>query len=623
MSLPRRPTDGTTTAIALAVALSCTFLAWGCANVLGPWLSPQQAPAEFAISAIGASDADPKARGVVIDVLYVDGRRALPQQLERDPSWQLLGEVLFHDGQDAPASLRVRGSSVIACLSHSPLSGRVGISRDGVPLQTIDCHDGSGIRRVLHEFPERHATWQAFSIALLVLLAAAALLRPWRGDANTEPWVVLHAAAAHLLVWSGYPLLLSPDSAAYAQEFGSSFARGEAGYFPPGYSLFIELLRWMPFGGAIGFSVTALQSVLLVVTAVWLRRLLRAAVGPAVAFVAALLAGSAPIVLMMGHAVMSESLAYFGLIGALCFSVRASQSSGAGAPLLAGLLGGIAVVTRVTPLAVVLPFFAAHLLPSPRRGLRPFALSVATLAAVSLAPLLWFKAHGGRFEFANSSSAHVFNRLVHGGRLLDRDAPATQQLLDWLGDEDPREREHMFTTWSLLDKGHAQQEISDLMARVASESIAAHPWTYFTTSLVQAATQIWSAPAMGVTAWLQQPIEQLETAPLLGLSAPALAWVDMLLAAEAALWPGAVLLALLGGAWVLLRRRSRELLLLTWVVVAIALPESFIEIRISRRSAMFAPVLLALATIGIAMIARWSHQIWRGRRPDRPIPGAR
>ena len=465
-----------------------------------------------------------------------------------------------------------------------------------------------------HAFGEAGYSWLGFGGALVGLLVLFAMVGPWRRSDTSairgDLWIVLQVGLLHALVFVSQQVGTTADSASYWR-IPKWLLEGSNAYFPPGYPMFLYGIRQLPLPGMgpSGLAVewiTALQAVLMVAATVGVHRLLRRALPPAVALVAATLIGSMPSYALAGRAILSEGLVMPLAIGILGFSVAAWRNGGFGYAVLAGLCGGIGTVSRVTPVLLAGIAFAWMLWPWRLRYLGLAVVASAVMAAVIAVPVGWFVAHGKGPGLAYSSGGHIYNRLAFGDHYLHAEGEKTRELLGKLEQAgiDPFETDHVKTRWALQQLGMSIAEADELQKAVALEAILHAPVRFGWSCIVQFFRTCWGPPGTAWAGWCRRPREGLVGAPMLGMTGHSLRWMEAAVDVEShGLWWGVNAFGAIGAAWVLVRCRRREPWLLLIAVVVTAGPDACLDIWTNRRTMTLIPYLVPLAVIGVYAIA--------------------
>jgi hypothetical protein len=633
----------------LIVLASCGFLAWSLQRALYPLPSTDSSAHEYVVRAPAESMRNPAAAGHEAWLLaaVVDGHPVSLNTLERTGSWEDLGFALTHRNDEQPATIRVRGRRVMLSFLTSEYSGIIRVEgtsgqtdidlfhprRPKTTFVALDLAGGHVVAqgRTGRQDPVRTAT------TLTLLLLIALLWRPWRSGAATEAWALGHVAILHLLVWLTQGVGYNSDARGYVDAFGS-FLAGQSSYFPPGYPLLLGPLGAL-FPSATGLAVTAVQHILMVLALYALARVARACLGGDLASLGLLVAGSMGPTLLLPQAILSESLAFFGMAGALWFVLHRSEIEDAEPESLrldiaAGLLLSWAALARVSPLvSMAVPVFLVQIYQAaswPRAIRRTVRVLVTAVIVLGLSAT-WMWPRTGTFSIANSSGLHLYNRVVSEQLLLDREGSATRRFLSIVGDRPLKNVGHWEISSLLAAKGLGYSEFVALMGDVALEGARRHPLSLLRYSLNMAWDEYASDPLPDVPRWASytEPMPQFENRPLLGIRASSILWRNDLDVMFAGLWPMLQWMPLAGLVFLPWLRGRLVFLALLAAVAGYLLAASFADAFVLRYMSGVVPFALVLTPVPLAGVAGLWHRrtavqkrtVSRAFRPPQPARG--
>lgn len=269
-------------------------------------------------------------------------------------------------------------------------------------------------------------------------------------------------------------------------------------FVPPGYPLFINLIRYLDgphYGGLLMFLQHVLRLAPFAVFLV-LARFLPNSLAPGLA---ALIWVLSPESYVFSHYVMSESLA-IGLTSSAVLSLLwLWRRPGLPAAATAGLL--TAVLTLVRPAGPVI--LAAALfglwVGRSRTTVRPRLEAGAVAVAVWFAGILPWLVHNymleGTFSVVNSTGRHLFNRVVVEQGLLKKDDPGMAALEKVRADPKSAGPTYWWHYHSkLMRNGMSETESDELMKGVAFRGIAGNPAAYAAWTLTGAVSMAWWTP---------------------------------------------------------------------------------------------------------------------------------
>jgi hypothetical protein len=193
---------------------------------------------------------------------------------------------------------------------------------------------------------------------------------------------------------------------------------------------------------------------------------------------------------------------------------------------------------------------------------------------------------------------HLFNRVVYGQGLIDRDGEATRVMMTALDAvrANPRAQEHMVTRQILEAIGMTRRNAEQLQGQVAMEAIRKHWWAFALGTLSNLWEQTFLAPSP--THWGQPPrgtASDVIPKPPGGTTAGAMTWIEKLLMLEQHLWPLIATLSIFGCFLALFRYRSLILCLVGCAAFGLLLAAVTGENVHPRYGAPSAPLLVALA----------------------------
>ncbi len=608
---------------AALILFVAAFQAWSLHKTVAPILDGEPAQATFRIEA-AAPNGDPASRVEIwISKIWLDGRIFDPRRHGNDrPGYstaQAWDDYSLHFlGPAAEFGIDLVGQSLVLEVlgrrtDANAVLPRLVATRDGAEPVHVDIAATAGatpVRLYTYPPPTRHRVdvplrsrvdWflpAAFGGLLLIGFA----LRPWRS--HGRGYLLVHLLLMHGMVWWTLPGDYHGDSFGYVTDARNGLNGFAPSYFPQGLPLVIWLLDLLPGPLTLGTKITLANHVMVVTALLWLHRILLGVMPPFIALAAAVAAGSTATTLLYPQSVGTESLAMFGILGCLYFSLRARDTGGLGVAIAAGVLGGLATLARVSPLAVVGPMLLLPLTAGLRVGLRPTLIGLGALA-LSIAPfLVVYKVKHDVVGLSDSGPGHMFNRVVYGQGLLDRDGAATQELLARLASvgADPRGQEHMVTREILCRTGLGHREALALQGRVAMEAIQRHPAEFLRGTLSNFVESVFLAPAPSLRPLPAKhaPADSIPTPPG-ATSAGAITWVGKLGKLEATLWPVIASLSVLGAAIALLRRRRAALVMLAFAGFGLIFAAVLGENVYPRYGATSAPMLIALAVFAFLL----------------------
>ena len=443
---------------------------------------------------------------------------------------------------------------------------------------------------------------------------------------------MFHLAVALALVWLSQSVATNSDVAGYL--LGVRLLRdGASSFFPPATSALIGLTSLLP-GGDLAGKVTLVQSALILWAGLWAFRLVRIHLPVSSALPITLLTFSMPVILTMPRAFLSEALGFFSIVGAIYFFVLAMERGSTRAAIASGMMLGVVAVSRVVPLAGILPGLLWVLVFRPATRWRLLTVAFALAAAGTVAvPMTWTAVHGNGFALTYSAPAHLYNRVVYEQHLIDSSATASRILLAKLHGVEPWSDQHSIIEHRLIDEGMDYRESIRLLGRVAREGIRRDPVAYATGSLRYQAQLLFLNGVFDPFAIDPTVVDSVERPPIFGISASALDWRRSLERAQGRAWPLLAwvsllvlpILATLGRrAAVLFALGASSLLHMTGI--------AFTENVVDRYMVLIQPFLVVVALAGTVVVvlervravarADWRVRSWNGAAHGVPASGA-
>ncbi len=480
-------------------------------------------------------------------------------------------------------------------------------------------------RSVVDAHRAGHAAWVAFVLVLtpITLVAAVGLpVNPWPRDGWYQTQYLL---AGHFPGWDDYTPIAAPALLYLgAHEIASRMGLGLAGEFR---------------------VASALQNLLLLLDALFLYGTLRLAgvgrlAGP-------LAAGLLLFVLSIGlpQCFYSENAALFLMSALLLALARLAY----GAPLsrgklwamavLCGVLVGLLVLTRMTPI-VLIPAIALLLFRRlPARRVAELTGTVALITALLLAgTILGNRARFGRYELTNSSGRHLWQGVKD---FSDR-ALAHSSEYQALRRIDPHIQGEYWDKLPpdvFIPEYAPIQEYADprepVLKRLALEAIRSAPGLYLEHGAIKFATSIGYAPSPDGFAgpgWWNPLRRQKSLPPLLDLMQAPRSWGAAIEAADGAIYAvlgwlypilvfvaaSSCLAALTERLSTWMRRRARHVPLAIFIALGAALTLIPVATAGLRRGALAALVCVALLAAGATALHRALAQSTLAPNPPRP-----
>lgn len=567
---------------------------------------------------LDAARLDPAAKGkqAWLKDLRIDGHPAGRDRVTAIGDWrdeaagssyQYIAEHPAHDTR-----LRLRGAAFAFTALQHPWSGRIDVRRDGALWDSLALYapEGQELRVDLGQSSGLLQLLLTAGIGILGLL----LLRPWRGGAALTIWLGALVGYVHLACWLHGPVGVTTDTPYYLVST-DALVHGSPHGFPPGYGIFIYLCA--AFGGAPGLCVTLVQHALMVLLAVLLHRRFRALIGEPWAFLGALLGGLAYPTMFGAAAAMSECWTCFTMAACLLLAWSGDGRGSMWRAVAAGVAAGWATLSRVVPIAALGPvLLAMALLPWRRRNWLWAAATVGIAVAIPAFAVLQNGVRSGQWKLSTIVGRHLYNHFVYQQKLLDRDGPATRELLGYLGDRDPREMGH----WDVGDLVPAptpaaalhREQLFEHVAIEAARTASLPAHLAFTWGLTWRNLSLSSVDSMAVGDWGHGLQPDLSHQGPLGDPVRAEAMQVRGAQWDRWSWPlmSWLLLLALPCTWLLRRGRSQWLAWL-WTVWIYMFASSAVEYELPRYHVAVSPMvaMLAVGTIGLG----WQRLM--GRQP--------
>ena len=222
--------------------------------------------------------------------------------------------------------------------------------------------------------------------------------------------------------------------------------------------------------------------------------------------------------------------------------------------------------------------------------------------AALLVPVIYNGLVTDRFGVTTSTGAHMYNRVVTEQGLLDRDGPATRELVSRVGDRPLQGLSHQDTRalMSELDDGEAM----DLMGDAAREGMLSQPLQFELFSIRMAIREYAPTPSLEPWPSAVATTPRLESVVPTRFHGGSVLWWARLDHEWSALWPWLLWLPLAGLlALPLLRERLLFLALLA-LPLGYIFVNAHIEFFLPRYSAAVMPFLLMLAPAPVPAIKR-------------------
>jgi hypothetical protein len=605
-SASRELADANSLAIALFTAASAILLAWSASLCLSAATHRTSGPVQhFTIFVSGSGKVSGNA--TLVRRLLLDGKAPRQEDLGLKGEWvSLWDRTLSHPNTLEPAAISFNARSAVVLFDRLDNCGHLSISGQDGPIWKDECGHGADV--VALDLPAQAPSprW-SFALWLVTLLAFAVAARPWRSSRRLEAWLLTYLILIHLLFWLTQPVGLLTDSLGQIATLKMNVLQGAPEYFPPGYPILIGV-GYLISSTVTGSIITMLQHLMMIATIWWAYKLMERCAGATIAYATALIIGAAAPTLMLPQGLLSENVALFGMMGALYFAFNYRGRGQLRDGVLAGLLLGWAALARIMPLAAGLPAVFAIMMgaESWTAGLRKFAIVLAPVCVMLLAPILCFGIRSGKFALTNSIGRHLYNRTVSDQDLLDRQAPATSRLLELIAPIDPYGVRHWDVQKLLKKKGLTRDQIEALMKQTSIESIHHAPREYIMYSLHQAWIQYFLDPRSFMP-YASTPFEynsELEPPPLLGACANSLMWRERLEDAFGNAWKYVPWIALASIALLPLLKERATFLAFALTPAAYILSTAFVEYLLSRYNAALIPFVLMMAGGTVAAMIR-------------------
>jgi len=610
---------------ALLTAASAILLAWSASLCLSAVTSQaSQRVQRFTIAVSGSAKVPDN--GTLVTRVLADGKALRGENAELKGRWvSYWDRTLSHPNTMEPASISFNARSAVLLFDRMDHCGHLSVSGpDGTIWQDTSkdsCARGGRYRRFVAvdlPGPAPRPHW-SFVVWLAAFFVLAAVTRPWTGRRRLDVWLLIYLAVLHFLFWSTQPVGLLTDSLKQLPTLKANILLGTPAYFPPGYPMLVGF-AYLISRTVTGSVITMLQHVMMIATIWWCYRLLQRSAGTTVSFATALAIGAAAPTLVLPQGILSENVALFGMAGTLYFAFNYRETGRLRDGILAGLLLVWAILARVVPLAAGLPsVFAIMMGAEPRAaGIRKFGAVVALVIVLLAVPILWFGIKSDNFALTNSVGRHLYNRVVADQYLLDKQAPATSNLLKSIAPLVPYGVPHWKIQPLLKKKGLTDDQIEILMRRTSLEGIHRAPWKYVLYSFQQTWTQYFLDP-IAFMPYASTPFEydaELESSPPLGACVNSLLWRVHLERVFDAGWRYVAWIALASIPLVPMLEERGTFLAFAVTPAGYILSTALVEYLLSRYDAAIVPFVFVLAggTFGaiIRVIARLSESA-RGR----------
>jgi hypothetical protein len=437
-----------------------------------------------------------------------------------------------------------------------------------------------------------HSWWPAI-IASLALCVAMALQRPWQNERRMLIAVVAYTGLLHLIYTSTQLAGCGGDSVGYLDVGDQLLKTGQTGYFPPGYSLLVSSVNLLTGGVSTPVSLIQTAFSCLTIWSIW--RILRASFSWDATAFACLFVASSITFLATSRAVMSESLTLTTMLGSLALAITHRDTGRKRYGVLAGALALLATATRVIPILIVVPIFIGLHVRRPQR----LRNAIWPCAPIIAAMLLWVGVtlfSGKQLPVATSVGGHIYNCVVSGKQLIDRDGAVTRELLPQIANGEVFFDQFEVKAKLANDLGMSAQSADQKLRMVAIEAMLANPWAVITSTLTQASRQLYRAPTMPIRPIRLQRIDDVAQPPLLHTTASAIQWQATLRPFAKHLWPWLVHLFLLSGLCAAFLRRPTGAIVLAAMVALSLISHALAEVVVPRYSTLNLPAVIGLAT---------------------------
>lgn len=257
---------------------------------------------------------------------------------------------------------------------------------------------------------------------------------------------------------------------------------------PPGYPLFVAAVLWL-FGRQDLTGLLLLQHLIGVVTVLLAYGLGAALFGRLAGWVAGLLTALSGPLILTEHYLMSETLFGLLLAGSVLALVAAGKTARPSWIAAAGLLLGLAALTRPVAQILVLLFMVVIVVTTPRRraGLGGVALLVACYLAVVLPWMLRNAVHHHSFVLAGGLGEGLAVRTIRLDQSFSFRPPAAGEPLEqarrifW--EEAAKDSVYDLARRLREEAGLTPAEADRAMRDIALEAIAGKPRCYVSGSL--------------------------------------------------------------------------------------------------------------------------------------------
>jgi hypothetical protein len=336
-------------AIGIAAFASAIFLAWSTAYCLaGVFRSP---PDKAQIVTLSVSGSALKDNQTGIESIVADGATLSTNQLKRDGFWDLQASLL-HPNTAQSASVSFRARTAVVLINTYWHCGHLSLSSPTGLIWKDSCHrhydDFAAV-----ELPLVHRPRVPFLAWLAIFLAGVVAIQPWRNSRRLGSWLIAYLLISQLLVWATQWVGITTDSSAQLETLKGN-ALGWPGVWPPGYPLLVGI-GYLVSAGSAGAVITFLQHGMMIATIWWCFRLLERCISTPLAFLTALVMGASAPVLFLPQEIMSETVALFGMVGALYFAIEYRDREKLRDAVISGALLGWAGLARVAPLTAEAP----------------------------------------------------------------------------------------------------------------------------------------------------------------------------------------------------------------------------------------------------------------------------
>jgi hypothetical protein len=622
-------------------AATVVYLAFAVQGMLSDVVSPHNGEsATYTIEIVdrpGVNGTDP-GRQLYGLALVADGRTVRWNLAKLSGGWESpsLGTdpKFLHKKNDEPSIVEFQARRFVAIFQPNLWSGLMRVRRNGQTLKVQEVRGVGWPHQVAISDGSPNSFWPLFLAAILAFGACAWWFGPVRQGRGFTPWLIFAVTVPHLLYWLTHPVGTNPDSRGYADSFLYFWQRGIPVSFPPGYSMLLGPLHVLAPDSA-GLWVTGLQHVMLVLSVVWLFRILCRLMLPEIAFLASLVAGLISPSFTVQQAILSEAPTLFAITGALYFAIRASETEGARNAILAGLFTVWATLLRMVPIVAILPAFLLwygslwygslwygslwygrgtgegspwKIGSTGKLALRAAATTAVTIGVCFSLVFLWTWQSSNQVRLSNSAGMHLFNRVFPEQKLVNENGPATKRLISLLGGKDPRSLYHWEVSSLPQFQALGVDETERILRQASMESILNAPRIFaeyglnlFWRSLIVPTDWI---PPWADTTYVN-PI--YENSPLLPFAAGAEDWRENQEEWNRIFWPLFVWASLAGFAAGLFTRHWVLVLIMGWIPTGYLLVTTCAEVFCPRYNAPVTHFTIALAILPLDLIVR---KVW-------------